>query len=49
MMKVLQKSGFVYLNNKGNKGEELAKICIRKLKHCLKINVKFVPLYDTKK
>ena len=33
----------------GNKGEELVKTCIRKLKRCFKTNVKFVTLYDTKK
>ena len=33
----------------GNKGEELVKTCIRKLKCCFNTNVKFVPLYDTKK
>ena len=31
----------------GNKGEELVKTCIRKLKRCFKTNVKFVILYDT--
>ena len=33
----------------GNKGEELVKICIRKLKRCFKSNVTFFTLYDTKK
>ena len=33
----------------GNKGEELVKTCVRKLKHRFKTNVKFVTLYDTKK
>ena len=33
----------------GNKGEELVKTCMRKLKRCFKTNVKFVTLYDTKK
>ena len=32
----------------GNKGEELVKTYIRKLKRCFKTNVKFVSLYDTK-
>ena len=33
----------------GNKGEELVKTCMRKLKRCFKSNVKFVNLYDTRK
>ena len=33
----------------GGKGEGLAKSCIQKLKRCVKTNVKFVILYDTKK
>ena len=33
----------------GNKGEELVKTCIHKLKRCFKTNVKFVSSYDTKK
>ena len=33
----------------GNKGEEIVKTRIRKLKRCFKTNVKFVTLYDTKK
>ena len=33
----------------GSKGEGLAKSCIQKLKRCVKTNVKFVILYDTKK
>ena len=33
----------------GNKGEELVKTCIRKLKRCFKTNVIFVTLYDTTK
>ena len=33
----------------GNKGEELVKTCIRKLKRCFKSNVNFITLYDTKK
>ena len=32
----------------GNKGEELVKTCIRKLKRCFKTNVKFFTSYDTK-
>ena len=31
-----------------NKGEELVKTCVCKLKRCFKTNVKFVTLYDTK-
>ena len=33
----------------GNKGEELVKTCMHKLKRCFKSNVKFVTLYDTRK
>ena len=33
----------------GSKGEGLVKSCIQKLKRCVKTNVKFVILYDTKK
>ena len=33
----------------GNKGEELVKTCISKLKRCFKSNVKSVTLHDTKK
>ena len=33
----------------GNKGEELVKTCIRKLKRCFKTNVKFFTLNGTKK
>ena len=33
----------------GNKGVELVKTCIRKLKRCFKTNVKFVTSYDAKK
>ena len=33
----------------GNKGEELVKTCLHKLKRYFKTNVKFVTLYDTKK
>ena len=33
----------------GSKGEGLVKSCIQKLKRCVKTNVKFVVLYNTKK
>ena len=33
----------------GSKSEGLVKSCIQKLKRCVKTNVKFVILYDTKK
>ena len=33
----------------GNKGEEIVKTWIRKLKRCFKTNIKFVTLYNTKK
>ena len=32
----------------GNKGEEVVKTCMHKLKRCFKTNIKFVTLYDTK-
>ena len=31
-----------------SKGEQLVKHCLKKIRHCLKINVKFVVIYDTK-
>ena len=40
---------WIRLPNLSNKGEELVKTCIRELKSCLKANVEFVTLYDTKK
>ena len=40
---------WIHLRYLGNKGEELVKTCIHKLKRCFKTNVKFVTLYDTKK
>ena len=40
---------WIRLHYLGNKGEELVKTCIRKLKRCFKTNIKFVTLYDTKK
>ena len=32
----------------GSKGEQLVKHCLKKTRHCLKINVRFVVIYDTK-
>ena len=40
---------WIFLPYLGNKGEDLVKTCIRKLKRCFKTNVKFVTLHDTKK
>ena len=39
---------WIRLPYQGNKGEELVKTCMRKLKRCFKTNVKFFTLYDTK-
>ena len=36
---------WIRLPHLGNKGEELVKACIRKLKGCFKTNIKFVTLY----
>ena len=33
----------------GLKGKQLVKHCLKKIRRCLKINVKFVVIYDTKK
>ena len=33
----------------GSKAEQLVKHCLKKIRRCLKINVKFVVIYDTKK
>ena len=33
----------------GSKGEQLVKHCLKKIKRCLRINVKFVVIYDTTK
>ena len=33
----------------GSKGEQLVKHCLKKMKRCLRINVKFVVIYDTTK
>ena len=33
----------------GSKGEQLVKHCLKKIECCLKINVKFFVIYDTKK
>ena len=40
---------WIHLPYLSNKGEELVKTCIRKLKLHFKANVKFVTLCDTKK
>ena len=33
----------------GSKGEQSVKHCLKKIKRCLRINVKFVVIYDTSK
>ena len=40
---------FFCLPYAGSKGEQLVKHCLKKIRRCLKINVKFVVIYDTKK
>ena len=40
---------FFCLPYAGSKGEQLVKYCLKKIRRCLKINVKFVVVYDTKK
>ena len=40
---------FFRLFFEGSKGEQLVKHCLKKIRRCLKINVKFVVIYDTKK
>ena len=40
---------FFRLPYTGSKGEQLVTHCLMKIKRCLKINVKFVVIYDTKK
>ena len=33
----------------GSKGEQLVKHCLKNIRRCLKVNVKFFVIYDTKK
>ena len=40
---------FFRLPYAGSKGEKFVKHCLKKIRRCLKINVKFVVIYDTKK
>ena len=40
---------FFRLPHAGSNGEQLVKHCLKKIRRCLKINVKFVVIYDTKK
>ena len=40
---------FFRLPYAGSKGEQLVKHCLKKIRRSLKINVKFVVIYDTKK
>ena len=40
---------FFCLPYAGSKGEQLVKHCLKRVRRCLKINVKFVVIYDTKK
>ena len=40
---------FFRLPYAGSKGEQLVKHCLKKIRCCLKINVKFAVFYDTKK
>ena len=38
---------FFCLPYAGSKGEQLVKHCLKRVRRCLKINVKFVVIYDT--
>ena len=40
---------FFRLPYAGSKGEQLVKYCLKKIRRCLKINVKFVIIYNTNK
>ena len=40
---------FSFLPYAGSKGEQLVKHYLKNIRRCLKINVKFVVIYDTKK
>ena len=40
---------FFRLHYAGSKGEQLVKHCLKEIRRCLEINVKFVAIYDTKK
>ena len=40
---------FFRLSYAWSKGEQLVKHCLKKIRRCLKLNVKFVVIYDTKK
>ena len=40
---------FFRLSYARSKGEQLVKHCLKKIRRCLKLNVKFVVIYDTKK
>ena len=39
---------FFHLSYAGSKDKQLVKHCLKKIRLCLKINVKFVVVYDTK-